>query len=214
MTDAAERAQQRRLVRRGYDEISLRYRSDDGQPGSATEATAPYAEWIAELGAVVPAPATVLDLGCGAGVPASRLLAARGYDVVGVDISGVQVSRAQRLVPTARFVQADIADLALRPGCLDAVVSLYTLIHVPLDDQRALFPRLRGWLRTGGYLLVIVGTTRWTGVEEYQGAPMFWDHPDAATSLSWLDAAGLAPVWHRFIPEGASGHTLVLARAV
>jgi hypothetical protein len=35
-----------------------------------------------------------------------------------------------------------------------------------------------------------------------------------ATYLEWLDEAGLAPVWHRCVPEGDGGHTLVLARAV
>jgi hypothetical protein len=43
---------------------------------------------------------------------------------------------------------------------------------------------------------------------------MFWDHADTATYLRWLEAAGLAPIWHRFVPEGDSGHTLILARAV
>ena len=42
---------------------------------------------------------------------------------------------------------------------------------------------------------------------------MFWDHADAATYLVWLREAGLEPVWDRFVPEGDSGHTLVLAEA-
>jgi len=60
--------------------------------------------------------------------------------------------------------------------------------------------------------LAIVGFQRWTGVEDYMGAPMFWDHADTDTYVAWLGQAGLPPVWHRFIPEGASGHTLVLAQ--
>lgn len=41
---------------------------------------------------------------------------------------------------------------------------------------------------------------------------MFWDHADAATYLDWCEAEGLHPLWHRYIAEGASGHTLVLAQ--
>jgi hypothetical protein len=93
------------------------------------------------------------------------------------------------------------------------VVAFYALIHVPLADQQALFPRIRGWLRPGGYLLAIVGADRWTGTEDYLGASMFWDHADTSTYLRWLEAAGLEPVWDRFIPEGGAGHSLVLARA-
>ena len=75
-----------------------------------------------------------------------------------------------------------------------------------------MFPRLSRWLRPAGYLLAIVGHEQWTGVEDYLGAPMFWDHADAATYLDWLAADGFRILWHRYIPEGTSGHTLLLAQ--
>jgi SAM-dependent methyltransferase len=207
-------ADQRDLVRRGYDAVSHAYRSDDGQPaGSSAEHVSRYAGWVKELAGLLPGGAVVVDLGCGAGVPATRELADRGLRVIGVDFSAVQLSRARRLVPTARLVQADMTALRLRPASVDAVVSFYALIHVPLDDQQALFPRLRAWLRPGGYLLAITGADRWTGTDDYLGAKMFWDHADTATYLRWLTAAGLEPVWHRYIPEGDSGHSLILAQA-
>ncbi|TMD08873.1 MAG: hypothetical protein E6J02_03910 [Chloroflexi bacterium] len=34
-----------------------------------------------------------------------------------------------------------------------------------------------------------------------------------AIYLDWLSQAGLDPSWHRFVPEGTGGHTLVLAQA-
>lgn len=209
-----ERASQRDLVRRGYDAISTVYRTDDGQPHPVSdESTTKYTEWVDELAELLPLPATVLDLGCGAGVPGTRLLAEHGYRVIGVDISEVQVQRATRLVPKASFVHADIAALELQPASLDAITTFYALIHVPLDDQRDLFPRIRTWLRPGGLFLGIVGARRWTGVEDYMGAPMFWDHADEATYLDWLADAGLQPVSSSYIPEGDSGHSLILARA-
>jgi hypothetical protein len=84
---------------------------------------------------------------------------------------------------------------------------------VPVADQQALLPRIRDWLRPGGYFLAIVGATRWTGTERYFGADMFWDHADTDTYLRWFRAARLTPRWHRYIPEGGSGHTLILAQA-
>jgi len=98
------------------------------------------------------------------------------------------------------------------PTSLDAIVSLYALIHVPVEDHRDLIPRLSRWLTTSGYLVAIVGFQRWTGVEDYMGAPIFWDHADTDTYLAWLEHAGLEPPWHRFVPEGASGHTLILTQ--
>jgi len=208
-------ANRRDLVRRGYDAISRAYRDDDGRASAGTdESTDQYARWVDDLAQLLASRARVLDLGCGAGVPATKLLAERGFDVLGVDISAVQVERARRLVSGASFEQADMATWEHEPGTFDAVVSFYALIHLPIQDQRNLLPRIRRWLRPGGYLLAIVGFERWTGIEEYLGAPMFWDHADRETYLAWLTEAGLTPLWDRFVPEGSVGHTLVLAQAI
>ena len=207
------RAAQRDLVRRGYDAISHAYRTDLGEASAESpETTTRYAEWVEDLASRLDPGARVLDIGCGAGVPADRLLVDAGLQVTGVDISPVQIERARALVPGATFVCSDVVDYVLEPESVDAVISLYALIHVPLEDQRELFPRVLEALRPGGLFLVIVGSGRWTGVEDYLGAPMFWDHADAATYLTWLRDDGFEVLWDRFIPEGDAGHTLVLAR--
>src|SRR5260370_37052416 len=96
--DAAARSRQRDLVRRGYDQISLAYRSDDGGPDRASgEDTSRYAGWVAELAGLLPARARVVDLGCGAGVPATRELAGRGLRGIRGGFSTGQLRRAPRL---------------------------------------------------------------------------------------------------------------------
>jgi len=209
------RAHWRDLVRHGYDAVSAAYRDDDGRHNSATaEHTDQYKGWVDELARLLKPGARVLDLGCGVGLPATKQFVEKGFEVIGLDISAAQIERARKLVPGAKFIQADMATWEAEPGSFDAIASFYALIHVPLQDQRDLLPRVRRWLRPGGAFLAIVGHGRWTGLESYLGAPMFWDHADTAAYLEWLRDVGLAPVWDRFIPEGSSGHTLVLARAV
>src|SRR5687767_5121040 len=77
MADASgdTRARRRDLVRRGYDAISRAYRDDEGRvnPGS-DEHTDRYEEWVDDLAKLIPPRARVLDLGCGAGVPTTKLL--------------------------------------------------------------------------------------------------------------------------------------------
>jgi len=218
MADANDdlRASRRDLVRRGYDSISRAYRDDEGRsnPGKPDERTDRYEGWVDALAKLLPLRARVLDLGCGAGVPATRLLTERNFDVLGLDISAVQIERARRLVPGATFEQADMATWEHEPASFDAVVCFYALIHVPLKDQLNLLPKIRRWLRPAGYLLAIVGAERWTGIEEYLGSAMFWDHADRETYLAWLTEAGLAPLWDRFVPAGSVGHTLVMAQAI
>jgi len=213
-TDAAERARQRDLVRRGYDKISRAYRDDSGAANPLTDQqTADYRPWTEELTRLLPSGARVLDLGCGCGLPATKQLVDAGFQVTGIDLSEVQIQRARELVPGATFIQADMVDWEAPSQSFDAIVSFYALIHVPLEDQRALLPRIRRWLRNGGLFLATFGNQRWTGTEEYLGGTMFWDHADAATYLEWLKASGFELLWNRFIPEGDSGHALILSRA-
>jgi SAM-dependent methyltransferase len=212
--DEAARARKRALVRCGYDAISRAYRADDGAAHPSTdEDPGRYLGWVAELAGVIPKRARVVDLGCGAGIPGTLALTRHGLTVLGVDFSPVQLGRARALVPAASFVRADMAEFQLRPASVDAVTAFYSLIHVPLADQRALLPRIRGWLRPGGYLLAIVGAAWWSGTEDYLGADMFWDHGDTGAYLRWLRDDGFTPLWHRFIPEGNLGHSLILATA-
>lgn len=195
----------KRLVRASYNQISHAYRGDAVATGTN------YSAWIDDLAARLSDGDPVLDLGCGNGIPASQVLSER-FEVTGVDISDVQVERARRLVPRATFHRADMTQIDFPPATFAAVVSLFALIHVPVSQQPRLIERIGGWLRPGGQLLVTVGHTAWTGTEDnWHGARMYWSQADAATYAQWLDAAGFAIVTRRFIPEGRTGHELIVA---
>ncbi|MER7766737.1 class I SAM-dependent methyltransferase [Kitasatospora sp. NPDC096140] len=196
------------LVRRGYDLLSTRY---ERAFGSETK----YGSWIGQLLDRIPDTATVLDVGCGTGVPVARSLVTAGHRVTGVDISEVQIRRARELVPDADFIRADATALELPQESFDAVVCLYALIHIPLEEQPALLERIASWLRPGGWFLGTTGHQAWTGTDEDWlggGVAMWWSHADAATNRSWLVKAGLDVVHEEFVPEGKSGHVLFWAR--
>jgi 2-polyprenyl-3-methyl-5-hydroxy-6-metoxy-1,4-benzoquinol methylase len=196
------------FVRRGYDALSWRYRDDDDSPTN-------HVAWARELGEQLQPGARVLDLGCGNGVPLSRDLSLTGFHVTGIDASAVQIERASRLVPAAEFLQADMTTVEFDECAFDAVVCLYAIIHLPLADQPLLLQRIARWLRPGGWLLATTGHDAWTGTESgWLGgeADMWWSQADAATYRTWIADAGLTIVDQRFVPEGASGHELFLAR--
>ena len=139
------------IVREGYDRASYAYRGDE-----FTLARSGYAYWLSRLEPALAPGSRVLDLGCGCGVPATRELARR-HQVTGVDISPVQIARARRLVPNARFQCADMAAVEFEQGSFDAAVAFFSLINLPLPEQSVVIERVSGWLVPGGRLLAIVG---------------------------------------------------------
>lgn len=175
------------IVEQGYDQVAERYlawaagiRRDERQRHTD------------ELLDHLPSGAPVLELGCGAGVPTTRLLAQR-FAVTGVDISSSQLALARREVPDATYIHADMASLSFPPQCFAGVAAFFSLIHVPREEHAALLARIAGWLRPGGLLVATMGARDTPGEveDDWLGAPMYFSHWDAATNRRLVEEAGL-----------------------
>jgi thioredoxin reductase/SAM-dependent methyltransferase len=99
-----------------------------------------------------------LDVGCGEGADAVWL-AARGWEVTGVDISAVALERAAGhakaagLADRITFTQADLREQPPREREYDLVSAHF--MHLPADARRELYARLAGAVRPGGTLLLV-----------------------------------------------------------
>jgi len=95
----------------------------------------------------------VLDAGCGEG-RMLRLLAEKGYQVVGMDLSRESLLRAQKQNPNAPLVLSDLESLPFSPESFDGVISGEVLEHLE-DDERAVqeFHRV---LKKGGIAIITV----------------------------------------------------------
>lgn len=177
----------RELVERGYDRVADQYLATK-DPRDPLVLSA-----LEGITTDLPPGAAVLDLGCGAGVPATLWLAQRGFDVTGVDLSERQLDLARRLVPGAAFLKADMTGLGFGPGTFDAVVAFHSIIHVPREEHPALLEKIHRWLRPGGLFLATLTLTDFEGEDgdwEGWGAPMRWSHYDAETNEKMLRRSG------------------------
>lgn len=203
------------MVRNGWDRASRIYRPDGTDRDAFGHDDRQHRDWLRPLLDELPVGARVLDLGCGCGVPDDRLLSER-FSVTGVDISPVQIERARATVPRAHFVLGDMTTVEFEHGSFDAVVCLYSLIHVPLHEQEALLRRVRQWLRGGGWFVLMTGRNAFEGTEDDwlgSGATMSWSHADATTYRGWLAAAGFGVISETTVPEGEAAHELFHAKA-
>lgn len=118
----------------------------------------------------------VVDLCCGSGasaIPAAERVGSKGT-VLGVDLTPalIEIARtraAARELVHARFEVDDVSTLALAPGSVDAVLSVFGLFF--LDDMAGVLRRAWTWLAPGGRL----GTTVWGRVVLSPGEDFFWE---------------------------------------
>ncbi|HEY6836539.1 MAG TPA: methyltransferase domain-containing protein [Gaiellaceae bacterium] len=177
------------IVERGYDAIADRFA--EWQRKISDEARLRY---LADLLELLPERPDVLELGVGAGVRSSQILAGRGR-LTGVDLSREQLRRAAKRLPGATLIHADFTALELPEASFDAVVSFYVLNNLPPDELGPLLRRVAGWLRPRGWFLgSLPGSDNpgWRG--EWLGTTMYFAGCDPATNRRLAEEAGLEVV--------------------
>ncbi|KKU44623.1 MAG: type 11 methyltransferase, partial [Microgenomates group bacterium GW2011_GWA2_46_7] len=111
------------LVRDGYDKMARRYLAGRGRLKTD--------KYVRRLIKYLPKNATILDLGCGAGIPVDNILIKAGHLIVGIDVSSQQIKLARKNCPQGEYFVRDIAELKPREYQVQAVISFYTLFHLP-----------------------------------------------------------------------------------
>jgi SAM-dependent methyltransferase len=97
---------------------------------------------------------TVLDIGCGDG-EFSRKIAQRADQVIAIDLSPKMIQAAQQTsvdTDNIEFQVADIMEWEMPSEAFDAIVSIATVHHLPLEP---LLPRLKAALKPGGTLVIL-----------------------------------------------------------
>ena len=177
----------KRIVADGYDRAAERYVA-----WSSRGVVEPREHFVALLCERLPAGAAVLDLGCGIGDLATKRLAER-FAVTAVDISARSVELAQRSIPCATFLHADMTALDFHPAGFDAVTAFYAITHLPRREHAPLLHAIARWLRPGGLLVATMGALPSPGDVEsdWLGVPMYFSHYGAATNERLVRDAGL-----------------------
>jgi cyclopropane fatty-acyl-phospholipid synthase-like methyltransferase len=203
----------RELVMRGYDQCAGRYVS---MRKSKTEPD------VGNLMKVLDEGGKVLEIGCGAGVPITRTLSKR-ISVTGVDISKEMIQLSSKNVPEATFIRADIMKIDLPGSEFDAVVSFYTIFHIPKEHHKDLFQRIHRWLKVGGYLLVTVANENEESyIDEFHGVTMYWSNYGLKEYIKILSELGFDIIQTTSVGHGYNEiyqtpeehHPLIFARKI
>lgn len=201
-------------LREGYDRLAAAYadhlwRELDDKP---------LDRWLLERVARE-AYGPVLDVGCGPG-HVTAFLAAHGADARGLDLSPGMIDVARARVAGVSFEVGDLRALPYAAGALGAVVSMYSLVHLPAERLAVAVIELARVLAPGGLLLAALHA----GSEVLHPGELWgvaidvdWHFHEPESLFAAVEAAGLAPLERlvRWPYEGAehpSRRAYVLAR--
>ena len=132
----------------GYEDIASAFIAGRGSDSAETGVSV-VGEWSRTL----PTGATVLDLGCGTGIPISQILIKRGFCVYGVDGSPSMVAAFRARFPNAPVECAAVEESDFFGRTFDGVVAWGLFFLLDAQVQRRLVTKVAAVLPSGGRFL-------------------------------------------------------------
>lgn len=190
------------LVKKGYDTIAERYLG-----GRSIFDNTKYLDMFSKL---VEKGKTVLDVGCGAGIPIDDYLIEQGFAVNGIDISEKQIQLAKKYVPEAFYEVKDMLDIKEGEYCVDGIVSLYAIFHIPRELHGDILKKFSSFLPKGGALLITMASTEWEGEEEFFGVTMYQSHYGVEKNTELVENAGFEIIVNEIDTSGDEKHQVII----
>jgi 2-polyprenyl-3-methyl-5-hydroxy-6-metoxy-1,4-benzoquinol methylase len=129
----------------GYEEFAEAFfRARDSRIGAAE-----VREWSKTL----PLGCSVLDLGCGHGIPVSRVLIDAGFTVYGVDASPTMIAAFRERCPEAHSECSTIDRSEFLAGSYHGIVAWGLMFLLPEESQASIIRRASRALNPGGRFL-------------------------------------------------------------
>lgn len=178
----------------GYEYIATRFIEIRGQNINGI-GTSSVRSWTRTL----PQGSSILDLGCGTGIPISKVLIAEGMTVYGIDASTTLINEFRQNFPKAPAACEPVEDSLFFNRKFDAIISWGLVFLLSKDAQAKVIQKAAGALRTGGKLLFTAPykKTEWEDVMTRQLSRSL----GAAKYKKLLSASGLTLI-EEFEDEG------------
>jgi len=156
---------------------------------------------------------TLLDLGCGPGVPIAQYLSERGLVVTGVDGAATMIDLFRQNVPLATAYHEDMRGLAL-DRTFDAILAWDSFFHLSADEQQEMFLILARHAAPNAALLFTTGSEAGERWGQVAGDAVYHASLSPEDYRAHLSEVGFHVIDHRAEDPTMHGHTTWLARFV
>src|SRR5262249_38844028 len=131
------------------ERVAAEFLAGRGRAPSTAIGTREVRNWALML----PHGAAVIDLGCGPGIPITKVLVSEGLNVYGIDASPSLVEAFQHNLPGIPVVCESIEESSFFNRMFDGVLAWGLIFLLLPEAQRSLIQRMADILMPGGRLL-------------------------------------------------------------
>jgi SAM-dependent methyltransferase len=168
--------------------------------------------WLDKFLALVPAGGSVLDLGCGGGLPISGYLVRQGRAVTGIDSSPPLIELCHQRFPQQEWIVADMRTLNLERR-FDAIVAWDSFFHLCPEDQRSVFSIFARHAKPGAALMFTSGPRLGEAIGEFENEPLYHGSLDPEEYENLLEQFGFEVVEYVADDPACGHHTIWLTRS-
>lgn len=176
----------------GYEAVAAEFMSQRGQ---STIGVAAVRAWARSL----PPGASILDLGCGHGVPITIALMNDGFKVYGIDASPSLIAAFRERFPRAHAACEAVEESRFFARTFDGVIAIGLVFLLPAETQRDLLRRVASTLNPGGRFLFTAPTQMGTWPDALTDQQSFSLGAEAYKTI--LSKAGLTLIGE-YVDEG------------
>lgn len=169
------------------------------------------AAWLDRFAALLPADASILDIGCGSGEPIARHLIERGFALTGIDGSPSLIALCRGRFPGHGWLVGDMRALDLGRR-FDGLIAWHSSFHLAPDEQRAMFPRFAAHAAPGAALMFTAGPGSGERIGSWQGEPLYHASLEPEEYDALLEAHGFRLVERRLRDPDCGEASVWLAR--
>jgi SAM-dependent methyltransferase len=133
----------------GYQRVSAEFLAGRGRAPSTAIGARAVRDWARTL----PRGAAVIDLGCGSGLPITKVLVGEGLNVYAIDAAPSLVEAFRHNLPEIPVACESVADSLFFGRMFDGVVAWGLIFLLLPEDQRSVIQAIADILVPGGRLL-------------------------------------------------------------
>jgi len=167
--------------------------------------------WLDLFWALLPAGASILDVGCGSAEPIARYFIEKGCDVTGADSSAALIGICKKRFPSMDWLVTDMRKLTVNRR-FDGILAWDSFFHLCPEDQRTMFPIFRRYAARKASLMFTSGNSHGEAIGTYKDEPLYHGSLDGAEYRAVLNENGFDVVAHVVEDPACGGRTVWLAQ--